>query len=344
MHSFKKALLAALGFIACVILFAGILVWPYFHGESYYYEDARVRDELAGSVDTIISGASHGYCAFDSNVLDEELGTSTYNLSGPMMTMRARDTLLKKELDRNPVKTVFIEASCNMLVRNRHTEGPEGDIYALPRMGSLPERLSYFFAAFEPEEYLTVCADTLDRGLSAWKALLSGEGSKVDGEARGFLRRDSHDLSLTPEEFSELHNRTGMDVVDRWDNKEYLWDMVETCQARGIEVIFVATPMSDRMLAEYNNLETPYGWMCYYSKKYGCPFLDFNLYRRRDELFDDRTAFFDGYHLSSSGAEIFTRELAEVCRRIESGQDVSSLFFADYYEMDEAMTAAYGNP
>lgn len=344
MRSFKKALLAALGFFACVIAFAGILIFPYFHGESYYYEDARVRDDLAGTVDTIVSGASHGYCAFDSCILDEELGTSTYNLSGPMMTMQARDTLLKKELDRNPVKTVFIEVSCNMLVRDRRLEGPEGDIYALPRMGSFRERLSYFFAAFEPEEYLTVCADTLDRGIQAWKARLRGEGSKVDESARGFLRRDSRDLSVTPEEFAELHNKTRMDMQDLWTNKEYFWDMVEACQDRGIEVILVATPLSDRKLIEYTNLETPYGWMCYYAEKYGCPFLDFSLYRERDALFDDATAFFDEYHLSSTGAAVFTRELAELYRAIQNGEDVSPLFYRSYNELDEAMTEAYGNP
>ncbi len=342
MRSFRKALFAALGFFLCVALIAEGIVWPYFHGQFYYYEDAEVRDELAGSVDCLISGASHAYSAFDPRVLDEELGTNSYNLSGALMTMCARDTLLRKELDRNPVKTVFIELSCNTLTRNREQEGPEGDIYALSRMGSLWDRCTFFFRAFYPDEYLEVCANTLDHGFDSWYDLRHGVPPTVDASCKGFRSLEHTDLSMTPEEFSALHHTTAMSEAIWQENKEYFQDMVETCQERGIEVVFVTTPLSDRMIAEYHNLEAAHQWYLDYAQKYHCTYLDFNLYRQREELFPSDTAFYDTYHLGSQGAVTFTRELSKLYKRIQAGEDVSSLFYADYDALDDAMCKAYG--
>lgn len=341
MHNFKKALLATLGFLACVLLAAAVIVWPYFTGEYYYYEDAQVREELAGSLNVIVSGASHGYCAFDPSVLDEELGVNSYNLSGSLMTMCSRAALLRKELARNPVDTVLIELSLNTLTRDRVDEGPEGDIYALPRMGSLANGIGFFFEAFAPEEYLSVCADTLDRGLDSWSDLLHNEPSKVPSEDKGFLRRDAQDLSMTPEEFDQFHHMYALPEDALWENKEYLLEMVELCQTQGVEVIFITTPISDQMLAQYSNLELPYQWYQFYAQQYGCQFLDFNLYRQRDALFPDETAFYDKAHLSASGAEIFSRELADLYLRIQNGEDISSLFYESYEEVDAALCEAY---
>ena len=342
MRNFRKAMAATLGFILCLALFAGIIVWPYFHGETFYYEDAKVRDDLAGSLDTLISGASHGACAFHSRVLDEALGVSSYNLSGPLMTMFARKTLLEKELDRNPVKTVFIELSCNALTRDRNMEGPEGELYALAKMGSFRERAGYFFRAFRQEEYLGVWADTLQRGFDAWKSVLHRAPPVFDPADKGFLPRDPKDLTMDAREFSQTHNSIAIDETTYWDNKIPLTEMVELCQSRGIEVVFVTTPMSDRLLARFSNLELPHQWYLYYARTYGCPYWDFNLYRNRDALFPDDTAFYDLYHLSEQGAETFTRELASVYETYRTGADVSGLFYEDYAAMDAAMCAAYG--
>ena len=344
MRNFSRAMAATLGFVLCLALIAGIIVWPYFHGQSFYYEDAKVRDGLAGSLDVIVCGASQGACAFDSLTLDEALGVNSYNLSGPLMTMQARQTLLDKELDRNPVKTVFIELSCNTLTRNRRLEGPEGDIYALARMGSFRERLRYFFSAFREGEYLQVCADSMRRGFEAWGALIRGKEPALDPAEKGFLIRSGTDLSMSREEFQELHYGYSMDYEPRWDNKLAFFHLVEECQARGIEVIFVTAPLSDRLLAQYDNFERSRQDFLYYSEKYGCPYLDFNLLRERDALFPDDTAFYDLYHLSEQGAETFTRELAALYEKLQAGEDVSGLFYEDYAAMDAAMCEAYGMP
>ena len=344
MRNFSRAMAATLGFLLCLVLIAGIIVWPYFHGETFYYEDAWVRDGLAGSLDTLVCGASQGACAFDTHTLDEALGANSYNLSGPLMTMTGRQVLLEKELDRNPVKTVFFELSCNALTRKRYAEGPEGDIYALPRMGGFRERTSFFFRAFKEEEYLTVWSDALHRGFEAWGSVLKKAPPSFDPADKGFLPRDSADMTIDTQEFSQLHNSIRIDQEDLWNNKIPLLDMIKLCQSRGIEVVFVTTPLPDRLLAEFSNLEEPHQWYLFYANTYGCPYFDFNLLRDRDALFPDDTAFFDLYHLSEEGAETFSRKLAELCEKTRAGEDVSDLFYKNYAAMDEAMCEAYGMP
>ena len=335
MHNFKKASLAALGFLGSVLVLFVLLVYPYFHGQTYYYEDAAQREALAGTVDTLISGASHGYCAVSPVLLDEALGTSSYNLSGPLMPMEARARLLLKELDRNPVKTVFFELSCNAFTRTRETDGIEGDLYALPRT----ESLSYFFAAFQPEEYLPALSDTMNRGFHSWKALLTGEAPAIDPKNRGYLPKPSSDLSMTPEEYRSIKNQTPVNVEATWENKEPFFRMVEACQERGIEVIFITTPMSHRMLAEYTELETPHEWLLYYAQKYQVPFWDFNLWK--EPLFPDETAFYDQYHLSEEGSQVFTALLSDCYRKYKNGEDFSDQFFDTYAALDEALDAQY---
>lgn len=344
MRNFKRAVIATLAFGLCLALMVEIVVWPYFNRQNYFYEDAQVRADLAGSIDTLVSGSSQGACAFDTRILDETLGTNSYNLSGPLMTMQARQVLLKKELERNPVKTVFIELSFNALTRNRRQEGPEGDLYALTRMGSIQDRVGYFFKAFRTEEYFEAGNYNLHRGFDAWSALIRHAPGEVDPAAKGYLARPSVDFSMDSEEFAELHHSYSFTDENRWDNKLAFFDLVESCQARGIEVVFVTTPLADRLLALYDSFERAHQDYLYYADKYHCVYLDFNLYRDRDALFPDDTAFYDRYHLSESGAEAFTRELAALYEKLRAGEDISDLFYADYAAMDAAMCASYGMP
>ena len=90
MRSFKKTLAKLLAFIACVLLITELVTEPYFQNEVFQYQDSAVRDTYAGQLDTLICGSSHAYRAIMPAVLDETLGTSSYNLSNSMITMRGR--------------------------------------------------------------------------------------------------------------------------------------------------------------------------------------------------------------------------------------------------------------
>ena len=64
------------------------------------------------------------------------------------MSMYGRYVLLKKEIERNQIKTVYFEISYNALTLDKKTLGFEGDIYELGRFDNIIERVNFFKNAF----------------------------------------------------------------------------------------------------------------------------------------------------------------------------------------------------
>ena len=329
-NSKVKALLVTLALVLCACLLLTAFCEAYFQYPAYYYEDAPVRKDLAGSLDTLIIGSSHAFRAFDPVILDEALGTHSYNLSGAMMTMEGRYLLLQKELARNPVDTVIFELSYNALLRDRDYEGPEGDIYLLGRLDSFSERVSAFFKLIRPSEYAEVFHDTLTRSRTAWGMLLKGTLTEPQMKSRrGFIPLEANDLTLPYHEAYEMYYDEFVYPTFRPDQEQLLRDCVALCREKGARVIFVVTPLSDHTLIRYYDLAQISEHCLALAKELDVPLYDFNLIRTREDYPPD-TAFFDDLHLSGSGAETFSRSFANILRRADAGEDVSPLFFDTY--------------
>ena len=54
MRNFKRVVVSALSVALCFAVLVGAAVFPYFTMESYYYQDNRVRKELAGTIDFFV--------------------------------------------------------------------------------------------------------------------------------------------------------------------------------------------------------------------------------------------------------------------------------------------------
>lgn len=341
MHSFKKTLWKALAFLLSVIAITAVIVEPYFQNELYHYQDAGVRDSFAGTLDTLVCGSSHAYRGIVSTILDEELGRNSYNLSTSLMTITGRYELLKKELDRNPVDLVILDVSYNSLTRNRDTEGPEGDIYQLGRYRNPLERLRYFFRYFRLDEYGRVYYDTLTRGVYAWEQLLAGQGRRGTSEkyeTKGFQSGPANPCEEAP---YDLWHTFQLKTAFNEEDVAYMEKMVRLCQARDIEVVIVAVPLSQRMTLLNTGLDEIYSQCQTLFDQWDVSFYDFNLYKGKTQLFPDDTAYFDINHLSGTGAVDFTLELCRVLTARENGQDVSGWFYGSYAEAEVAALRGY---
>ena len=123
------------------------------------------------------------------------------------------------------------------------------------------------------------------------------------------------------------------------DNLELFNQCMELCRQKNVKVIFVVTPIPERTILKWDGLETVRGWYAAAAAENGCEFYDFNLIRTRTADYPADTAFFDGTHLSSSGAQTFTAAFCDVLQRVAAGEDVSDLFYADYEELDSVLSA-----
>lgn len=341
MRSFKRTLWKAAAFLLSVFVISEIIVEPYFQNEVYHYQDAAVRDSMAGTLDFLICGSSQSYRGIVPQVLDEKLGCNSYNLSTSRMTMAGRYELLKKELNRNPVKTVIIDLSYNTLTRDRAEEGPEGDLYQLGRYPNLFERMGYFFRHFQLNEYARTYYDTMNRGIKSWDHLLRGEGLRGSSgkyQNKGWQAGECN--PIPPLERGEKHTKQ-LPTEALPENLSYLNKILRLCKEKNIQVILVTLPIPERITLQYNTdgFDSIYSNYKTISQTWGIPFYDFNLLQGKTKRFADETAFYDEYHMSLEGGWSFTDFLADVLLRAQAGEDVSGLFY-DSYAQAEAGEAA----
>ena len=329
MHNFKKIILhtALLIFFVTIILICSTL--PYFWGESYYYQDYKVRTSLSGKLDTLVIGSSHALRSIKPTVLNEKLNTKAYNLSSPLMSMYGRYVMLEKEINRNPIKTVYLEISYNALTLDRKTLGLEGDLYVLGRFDNVFERINFFTNAFTPEEYRKVLSDIIVRSKNSFSIHNTIEQYKTFG----YLSMPSNNQLLSDEVKEKVKNTKVLDTKIKEESLNYFDKIIKLCKENDIRVILVVTPVTERMILEYSNLDDIFSQYIDLAKEYNCEYYDFNLDKNRMKLYSEESSFYDNTHMSDSGAEIFSNRLTEIIEDVDRGNNVSNYFLNSYTEL-----------
>ena len=337
MRNFKKIILHSL----LLLVFVGILLVmsmaPYFYGEAYYYQDYKVRKSLSGQLDTLIVGSSHALRSVKPTVLNKELGVKSYNLSSPVMSMYGRYVLLEKEIKRNPIKTVYMELSYNVMTLNRENAGIEGDLYILGRLDNLVERIKFSNETFTKSEYEKIFTDSIQRSKYAIENL--GEDVIVQDETYGYLPLTSNNYSLTLEEKKAVLNTASLDTTIKKENLEYFEKIMNLCKKNDIKVVLIVTPVIEKMILKYINMDEIFSQYRELGIKYNCEYYDFNLDKKRADLYSEENSFFDGAHMSDEGAEIFSKRLSEIITKVKNNEDVSNEFYDTYEEIKKTIIA-----
>ena len=106
--------------------------------------------------------------------MDQSLGTSTYNLSGPWQSTYGTKMLLEEELARNPIKKVYLTISEDTFWVRETSDGVLGDAKILPRLGGLADRVRYMLNSMGVREYPKLYQDMVNRGFTYWTAAILG--------------------------------------------------------------------------------------------------------------------------------------------------------------------------
>lgn len=333
MRSFKKVLKASVIFLALTVLLTAIIVYPYFHGETYHYQDAYVRESLAGQLDLLICGASQAQSGIDPRVLDEKLGCNSYNLASPLLTLKSRYELLKKELERNPVDTVIVEICCDSMYYDRKWVGPEGEYYMLGRLQKPSEIVKFLLLHMRLEECADFFSDTLARGVTAWRTRLRGGGAIGTSEnyaTKGFVPREPR--AIQPPESSKYFTES-LGVKQQEENLIYFEKILALCKEKNVDAVIVSTPLPNGTLLRYGNLDEIQAQYVEVSERWDCEYYNGSLYKGKTALLSDDTDYYDVSHLSATGAETFTELLASLLERRANGEQVSDLFYDSYEQM-----------
>lgn len=332
MHNFKQAFKTTLCFLLTIAIISFGFMELYFETANYYYQDGEIREELAGTVNCVVSGASHGMRAFVSSTIDEKLDVNSYNLCGSRMTMKGRYDILKEEMERNPIHTVVVEVSYDAMSRDRKEEGPEGDIYVLGRTKGISKRLQFFFSTFYPSEYPRMYYDTLSRGCYGIICAINGQFKMAqDSTIQGYYPYSEPDLGV-PALTAELYASAEFDTAVCDYNKEYLDKILDLCEEYGAKVILATTPLSEYTIYRCSNLDDFYDYYCELAEERNIPYYDFNLLKNKTELFKDDASFYDEAHLNNTGADAFTSIFCDTITKASRGENVEEDFYTSYQE------------
>ena len=345
MRDSKKAITVTLIFIVLVIIISAIPV-----GANIFYNSDRIlRDELAGSIDYVVIGASHGLCAFVPEIIDEQLDCCSYNLCGSLITFNGRKALIEEEIERNSIKTLVIELSYNTFVRETYDN--EGNMYVVPRLSGLKSKLKYGFENLKFDGIDWVYSSYLLSGLqkcARFSYLLYKNADNIgnvidiyvddanDDQSKaykGFMARTVDNATIDSGSVKGEYNSVSINRNYNQENIEVLDDIVSMAKEKNIEVIFAVTPLADAEIWRNDNWDDFYSDIKGICEAYECPLFDFNLMKSRYALLSDDVSFWGNSHLCKAGAEVFTAEYCRIMNKYNSGEDITEEFYNSYDEM-----------
>ena len=334
MQNFKKVFQASILFVAVILIGSVLLIEMYLHSDLEYYQDNAYRDSLSGSLDFLIVGSCQGKYAFNPEVLDECLNCNSYNLCGIHTSPSGEIAMLSEEIDRNPVKNVVIDIDYDTLAYTTKGVHALGDLTTIPRLNSSAKRLKYFFCNVHLEDYPIMYSRFIKCGYCClMRKALGTYKSEVSVEEKGHLSRESSDFVILEKDAPNVRQSKSLDTDIMENNDKKIEEMIRMCRDRDINVVMVMTPSTDNYVWTYSGWDTVYSQVQNIADACGVNFLDFNLYREKSSILHDENSYQGLWHLSAEGSKVFTKELTEVFKLLNDGEDVAPLFYGSYEEV-----------
>ncbi|MBE6017183.1 MAG: hypothetical protein E7233_06185 [Lachnospiraceae bacterium] len=325
MNDKLKAVIAVLVFLAAVIVFSVAVFWPY-----------RQVWSKNNHYDTLFLGASRVYKGIKPNVMDELLGCSSYSLASDSCSMEDRLVLLESAIEQGTLKTVVFEISYDALtdIYNHEGDGYVYEVEPMSKLEGLKRKITFCGDKFNfwEDNYDNVYPALMSYGFERWERII-----RRWPEEKGYVPFGPINIGWTAEQAAQVHNSKQVSGAYVEENINNMNRVIELCIENDIEVILINTPDSEANLWQYTGWEVYEDLMNNLASKYGIKLYDFNLYKDRQSLFNDRDSFNDYAHLSEIGADTFSRLLAETLKKGKT-EDLSYLFYNNYEEARAHLT------
>ena len=295
----------------------------------------------SGQIDTLFLGSSHCYRSFDPALVDENLGTNSFNAGSSQQLPDGSYYLLRQALAQNDLDTVYLEtfftgynqeASSNVplacYLLTDYMDPLSVDRYAyLWEMGGLAAFLDLIFPARHsivspedlPELWLAKLSDGYDITNYSY-VTYPEEGEAYRGD--GFV----YTSGTPPYGFGAV-----MDLDPNAPLSEFGWSnlarITQLCRQEGVEIVLVTAPLPSAFADHTAHYQAYVDAMKTYAAENNLQYWDFTLFRDPDLLaleFDD---FSDAHHLNGQGAEKFTTAFCQVVKAYKQGQDVDRFFY-----------------
>jgi len=332
MRIFKRFFLYICSIMLVVVLVSAAFIIPWIHTPTDGHDQA-LRAQLAGQIDTLIIGQSYAMNGVVPRRLDEKLGTHTYNLSGSLMPIYGQQYMIEKELARNPIRHVLLEITPDTFTNDETKTYGNGDSYIVARLDSAAERLDYLIRHVPLSDWPNIYARTLLQSMRSLAYRILGRAELIDDANMGFVPLKAEDVSVDLDWARAWHRSQSIFMSPLEENFRKYERLIQACKDAGCEVTIFYTPVSHVKVWQLYDQDNFLNRAKEIAEKYDAALFDFNLLKSRYERFSDDASFSDQNHLSAEGAEVFSGVMGDVLARYRAGEDVSSLFYADYQEV-----------
>lgn len=307
------------------------------------------RAAASENIDTVIVGSSTGQRSFDPAVLDNTLGTTTFNMATPAQELDDSYTAAKQAIEDHHVKRVILALDYESVST---VKWPGSHVaFARAKMAgeSFPQAVADYWKLLTSSSFFdgagSICAlfpwgynhveldaehiatnfsdrvsdttpvEAAERVMDGWTYYGNGYGN-YDGVLDYSTARDH--ISVTEEGPADF------------DQQGLVWiqDICDLCRENGVQLVVVVTPRpAFNVLVYGEKYPEQMSRLQQLVEQCGGTFLDANMaksswYKPHD------TDFYDGEHLNHDGASYFSQAFASALQALDAGGSTSDLTYS----------------
>lgn len=287
----------------------------------YSYVRIMMHDVRTRNYDTVVFGTSHGLSGISPKVIEEETGEQTANLCMGGEYPRDAYYLLQLVCEKKTPKTVIYEMDFGYWCTPENQRGDFNRIYY--EMPFSKTKLKYFLHKETKLDFRAALFPWFYYRSQLWnmKSIIEGKqgddyknyGAAVFQSERQRYEDGFMKISPVPGEKPEC--------LVPWDESEknedsfqYFEKIVSFCEAQGIRLVVVTTPVPREALEKYEReFQKADEFFTEYLEEQGVEYWNYNRSELQIDNFDDSLNAFTDYegHMSAEQAEIFSVQMAE---------------------------------
>ena len=317
------------------------------------------RAASSESIDTVIVGSSTGQRSFDPSVLDNTLGTTTFNMATPAQELDDSYTAAKQAIEDHHVKRVILALDYESVSTVKWPGSHVAFTRAKMAGESFPQAVADYWKLLTSSSFFdgadSICAlfpwgynhveldtehiatnftdrvsdttpvEAAERVMDGWTYYGNGYGN-YDGVLDYSTARDHLSVSVDgPADFDQQ----GLDWIQ---------NICDLCRENGVQLVVVVTPRpAYNVLAYGEKYPEQMSRLQQVVEESGATFIDANMakitwYEPRD------TDFYDGEHLNHDGASYFSQAFAQALEVLDAGGSISDLTYS-YDQWDDYLAS-----
>lgn len=318
MRNFRKIAVRVMAVLLTACLFEGAVRFCFEDWNEFTRVSKLERGELKGTLDTVYIGTSLTYHAIRPDIMDEALGTNSFNLATAAQPLMGTYYLIREAADENPLKKVYLGIIMGSVKQERldirYVSAYENlrtwkwklrYLLSLRRENVINTSLLYSTRVETYTQFQMIKRNILNK--------FSGKTSSrygMRGYRHGNGSYDGAHAGKKNDRINFWNAKKGLDQTQE-ESMEYLEKIAQFCRDEGIELTLLVLPVTQDYIDGAGDMDAWDGFCREFAEKWDAQFYNFMLYKDRvSEFTNDK--FNDEKHLNDAGGELFSHLLAQI--------------------------------